>query len=76
MSFNPENVWLRFETDEGETPDHEANIVRRIDSDGLEWFTVEWSNTDTGLVMQTEEYATIWQCEKWLESAGYQDFTA
>lgn len=70
-TFNPENVWLAFDSETDEEPSHEANIFRG----GPSAFTVEHCHTGVGLIT-TEHFDTLAQAEAWLTEAGFQDFSS
>lgn len=63
-------IWLKFDEEHDEDPSHAANIFP--DGEGAR---IEWWNEAVGLVT-TVYKDTMADAEKWLESAGYQDFTA
>lgn len=63
-------IWFKFDEDHDEDPTHTANIFD--DEDGAR---IEWWNEAVGLVT-TDYRDTVAEAEQWLESAGYQDFTA
>jgi hypothetical protein len=65
------SVWLRFDNDEDETPDYEANIIR--EEDGT--FTVEWWHDAVGQVTQVR-FETYEAACVWLEENNYRDFTS
>ena len=65
------DVWLRFENEEDEDADHEANTF--FNEDGT--YRVEWSNTSVGQVTK-RDFPTYAEATKWLEEGGYTDFTS
>ena len=64
-------IWLKFDEEHDEEPSHAANIFTD-DDDGAR---IEWWNEAVGLVT-TVYKDTVADAEKWLEDAGYQDFTS
>lgn len=63
-------TWLKFDHRDDEEPSHSANIFPEDDGARIEWW-----NEAVGLVT-TVYRDTVAEAEKWLEGAGYQDFTA
>lgn len=70
MELEPLDVWLRFDEPEREEPDYEANTFRDGDV-----FRVDWYHVDVGQVT-SRRFPTLKAAQDWLESVGYQDFTA
>lgn len=63
-------TWLKFDHRDDEEPSHTALIFTEDDGARIEWW-----NEAVGLVT-TVYRDTVAEAEKWLEGAGYQDFTA
>lgn len=64
------DVWLRIPEGEEES-EAEANVF----ADNPDHFRVEWYLTDVGLVT-CREFATYPEACKWLESRGFEDYSA
>lgn len=64
------DVWLRIPEGEGES-EAEANVF----ADNPDHFRVEWYLTDVGQVT-CREFATYAEACKWLESQGFEDYSA
>ena len=67
----PLDVWLRFHPDDDEQSEYEANCYA-VEGGGV---VVEWYHVDVGQVTQRlfNDHAAA---RKWLEDAGYQDFSS
>ena len=63
-------IWLMFDEPDDEEASHAANIFD--DGDGAR---IEWWNEAVGLVT-TVYRDTVAEAEQFLESAGYENFTA
>ena len=63
-------IWLKFDDENDEEASHAANIF--TDGEGAR---IEWWNESVGPVT-TVYKDTVADAEKWLEGAGYQDFTS
>lgn len=63
-------IWLKFDAPDDEDASHAANIFD--DGDGAR---IEWWNEAVGLVT-TVYRDTVAEAEQFLESAGYENFTA
>lgn len=70
MTTEPIDVWLRFENDDDEEAEAEANTFR----DGSS-FRVDWSLTAVGLV-KSRSFSTYHEAASWLEAEGFQDYTS
>lgn len=75
MTDRAMDVWLYFDSPDGEDPSHEANTYKDVAPDGTETYRVEWSHTAVGQIT-TVTFTTYEQARAWLEAAGYQDFTS
>lgn len=65
-------IWFKFDDENDEDPTYTANVTEDENGNGT---LVEWWHEDVGLtervIFEDEDTAG-----KWLESQGFQDFTA
>ena len=63
-------TWLKFENDTDEEPTHTANVFTGRDEVRI----TLWN--EGACQVTTVHKDTMTEAEQWLESAGFQDFTA
>lgn len=64
------DVWLRFDTDDDEEAEAEANTYATDDG-----FRVEWYHTAVGQVSE-RHFNTLADAHAWLTRNGFADFTS
>ena len=64
------DVWLRFDGDDDDEAEQEANTYATDDG-----FRVDWSHTAVGQITSVH-FGTLAEAHAWLTRNGYADFTA
>jgi hypothetical protein len=65
------DVWMHFEQEDDEEPDHEANVF--FNADGT--YRADWYHVSVGQIT-SRTFPTYAEATKWLEDGGYIDFSS